>query len=646
MKKFLIFLLLILTTLTPVTVYGSSLSFTKGTVNKSGEIIEGVSYENFSAQTTTDYGTVGEQNISYVMANAGSDIEIVTWAKTTTNYIVGANLLLLAQDFEINNPEYVVLAGINGDYYNMSTFETVNAHVHQGVTIKSQNFGLDRYFSVGFTNDEQLFIANKQNEVESYYSLTISDNGRVYKEIEIQGFNQIPGPNQTSVYYNLLNIPTIDDVDIFSVGIKKAINYGTYYLDGTIIKAEDVIVSDNQYFSIVTKDSTVLDYLQAGYDVTIQKYMDGVYQGVDSIIGVGSQPLEDGVIKAFEDINDQNVSFAEARHPRSSFGFTPDGDFILLTIDGRQVDMDGANLREVSKVMQSLGANQAFNLDGGGSTQLIVREGDELVRLNSPSEIRRVANAIFIVAPKVKVTNEVSNVTYDSFDFSYNVEDNIGTVIDYRVYLDDQLIDDTTNSLSFSDLTKGEIYYLSVEVDYQIGEDVYTNIFLNKRVNLKPYEGDYVEQPPSNFWLDITNNESISGFEIFVTYDDPDQTLTKMYLLYDDKTEIISKSVGGYKILIPNAEIDKNYAFKIEYYYRIDTITPVSEITGATYYYRYSPLIEDEDDTTTTTNTTTEQEAIVIPPEPEENGFDYVSLIYSGVGFLAIVIFIIIRRKK
>ena len=646
MKKLLLIIVLLITGTVPlISVKGASLSFTKGTVNESGTLLDGVTYESFSAETTTDFGTLGKQNISYVKALSGSNTKIVTWAMTNTNKINGGNLIAIAEDYQYNNPEYEVLAAMNGDYYNMTDFTPVNAHVQNGITIKSQNFNLDRYFSVGFTNDDELFITNKTNEVESYYSLTILDDNRVIKEIEIQGFNQIPQAGNTSVYYNLINIPQLVDTDIFSVRISKALNYGTYYLQGFVDEQVDNIVSDEQYFSVATKSDVISEYLLNGYEIRVQKYMSGVYSGVENIIGVGSQPLEDGVIKAFEDINDQSVSFAEARHPRSSFGFTEAGDFILLTIDGRQVDMAGANLREEAKVMESLGVTNAFNLDGGGSTQLVINDSGEFVYLNSPSENRRVANAVLIVAPKVVVDCEISNLSYNSFDFSYVINDGIGEVVETRAYFDGQLLGDTNTSMSFTDLELGEIYTVSLEVDYTINENVYTNVFVNKRVNLKPFAGEYEKKAPSNFSLQITRNESINGFDVFVTYDDPDKTLTKMYLMYDGEKHIISKSIGGYLYQMYNAEEGKNYSFKIEYFYRINTINPVSEVTSATYFYKYETE-QQPPITTEITTTSSEVNTTVTNDSNDESALDAIAVLTPIILIGLIGLIYIVRRKK
>ena len=75
--------------------------------------------------------------------------------------------------------------------------------------------------------------------------------------------------------------------------------------------------------------------------------------------------------------------FAAARHPRSAVGITRGGDTLLLVaVDGRQAASVGMSLGELAAAMIGLGAWDALNLDGGGSTTLVV--GDSVV--NSPSD--------------------------------------------------------------------------------------------------------------------------------------------------------------------------------------------------------------------------------------------------------------------
>lgn len=59
-------------------------------------------------------------------------------------------------------------------------------------------------------------------------------------------------------------------------------------------------------------------------------------------------------------------------HPRTAAGYTRDGDLILLVVDGRQVASRGVDLKELAILMRDLGCIEAMNLDGGGSSTLVV----------------------------------------------------------------------------------------------------------------------------------------------------------------------------------------------------------------------------------------------------------------------------------
>ncbi|MFD8494990.1 phosphodiester glycosidase family protein [Amycolatopsis sp. NPDC059657] len=78
-----------------------------------------------------------------------------------------------------------------------------------------------------------------------------------------------------------------------------------------------------------------------------------------------------------------------AMHPRTAVGFSADGRKMwLATIDGRQIDSRGMTELELARHMKSLGASDAINLDGGGSSTLIAREEGESAPTvhNSPSD--------------------------------------------------------------------------------------------------------------------------------------------------------------------------------------------------------------------------------------------------------------------
>ena len=78
---------------------------------------------------------------------------------------------------------------------------------------------------------------------------------------------------------------------------------------------------------------------------------------------------------------------SSALQPRTAIGYSSNGRFIyLVVVDGRQpFYSDGITLNELATLMISLGAQYAMNLDGGGSSTMVVEGTDGRPRiLNSP----------------------------------------------------------------------------------------------------------------------------------------------------------------------------------------------------------------------------------------------------------------------
>ena len=93
---------------------------------------------------------------------------------------------------------------------------------------------------------------------------------------------------------------------------------------------------------------------------------------------------------------------AEVRHPRTAIGFSRDSNSVVLAVvDGRSALSVGMTLFELAELMRDLGAWQALNFDGGGSTTMVVQ--GKIV--NSPSDAtgeREVGNALVLVRDRVR----------------------------------------------------------------------------------------------------------------------------------------------------------------------------------------------------------------------------------------------------
>lgn len=86
----------------------------------------------------------------------------------------------------------------------------------------------------------------------------------------------------------------------------------------------------------------------------------------------------------------------EGEHlPRTAMGYTRDGRLIVLTIEGRSPDAAGITLQEEAEILHELGCYEALNLDGGGSSCMLIN-GKETIRPSDASGQRPVP-AVFLV---------------------------------------------------------------------------------------------------------------------------------------------------------------------------------------------------------------------------------------------------------
>ena len=89
------------------------------------------------------------------------------------------------------------------------------------------------------------------------------------------------------------------------------------------------------------------------------------------------------------------------KHPRTAMGYTKDNNLIILVVQGRFPSIaEGATLGQEAKILQDLGCWEALNLDGGGSSCMLVN-GKETIK---PSDAagQRAVPAVFIISNKQK----------------------------------------------------------------------------------------------------------------------------------------------------------------------------------------------------------------------------------------------------
>ncbi len=125
---------------------------------------------------------------------------------------------------------------------------------------------------------------------------------------------------------------------------------------------------------------------------TVQKEL---WQKATSIVGGGPQLIKDGRVEITNQAEKILPAFVSDLHPRTAIAKLKSGEVLLTVVDGRQTASIGMSLTMLGDLLLEFGAVEAINLDGGGSTTMVIR--NKLV--NKPSDVtgeRPVSDAILI----------------------------------------------------------------------------------------------------------------------------------------------------------------------------------------------------------------------------------------------------------
>jgi hypothetical protein len=115
------------------------------------------------------------------------------------------------------------------------------------------------------------------------------------------------------------------------------------------------------------------------------------WRGVLDTIGGNPDVVEDGKLAAGE----CSVSYFCRRNPRTGVGVREDGTILLVTVDGREASSAGMTPDQFGRLFRSLGATWALNMDGGGSTTMVVH--DKVVNVPSDGYERPVGSSLLVL---------------------------------------------------------------------------------------------------------------------------------------------------------------------------------------------------------------------------------------------------------
>lgn len=331
----------------------------------------------------------GYQKIHTVAFNLNDNPHLELQAAKTYGKVYGMQTLS-GMAGVADKPGNRVIAGINGDYYDMSNGVPLGFFMEGGKLLNNP----DSNFAFGLKSDGTTIYS-----VPPQLTQTLTVDGNTFP---ITRINRLRDKEDMLVLYTEdyhTSTMTNDGgneivAEITSGEIKSG---QTVSLRVTAIHKEQgntPLEPGHVVLSVSGKYRDQLAALQVGSELTASFELEDAWKDVTLAIGGYHMLLVDG----------QPIDYSgdQAVYPRTAIGTKADGTIVMLELDGRQPGFsEGVTLDELIKIFQDMGVVNAVNLDGGGSATLIAKlPGENSVKvMNSPSDgnERKTSNGLLLV---------------------------------------------------------------------------------------------------------------------------------------------------------------------------------------------------------------------------------------------------------
>ena len=298
---------------------------------------------------------------------------------------------------------YRVVAGINGDFYNVSTGLPIGLVITDGV-LRSSDAG---YYAIGFRADGTAVLGKPGVKVSVDLSYAVDDGSGSPVELirPVIAVNKARTNSGVFLYTYDFNAKHTTGTTEAGVNVVCTVEQGQLAIGSTVTarveRVEETTVTSIQPDQIVLSANANADAyytnalrnMSAGSEVTLTVSANAGWDDVEYAVGALYCLAENGAVAS---------GLAAGVNPRTAVGQKADGTLVFYTIDGRRSGYSiGASLTQVGQRLVELGCETVLCLDGGGSTNLAVTTPDstDASIINRPSESnRKVTNQIFLVA--------------------------------------------------------------------------------------------------------------------------------------------------------------------------------------------------------------------------------------------------------
>lgn len=517
----------------------------------------------FTIKGTTEYS----QHVNVLEMASDENSKLVTWA-ASDSYNAGFSrktVANIAKDYEEKHPGWKVVGGMNADQYYTKYGEALGADgsdYFYPQPYYPMIADYEKWFSitatprgngniVGITNDgsiDQLhyFNAGWNNTAANkapISGLYLTIKGETEEKFLINKVNDNPGANESSLYSPYFTGSKIPDVEVSGSNLfvvedaelaymsnsttytyKQGNNENAFFGKGKVSKLATSATLKRGQFAINTNNQDLINALSVDDDIVVQYEFEGLLNTVESGIGFHTIMRMDGVDRT------STATYNTSLYPRAMLGRKADGTLSLVTVDGRQAGagMNGVNMNESNAILKHYGVVEAYQLDGGGSVTMIIRDGNDFKTVNSPSDgsDRSVLNALLFVVKSPDIEEDLD--IYED-KFTINVEINDPSVTKLFVKMGEDTKEVINGKVEFTDLTPNTEYNYEY---WTYKDDVFVQTVLGGKINT-------AKRMPNVEYINIVNDDN--GLIIEVNINDPDGASLRQNISFNGQSKLITK---------------------------------------------------------------------------------------------------------
>lgn len=283
------------------------------------------------------------------------------------------------------------------DRYLIEHVEVENALVSSETTTSSTDSNETTTVDETYEADDLSYTSDtKSIEIEKVVTGSGSDQVTYYvADVQLTDSSSLKSAFANNQFGN--NIVQVTSEIASNNNAIFAIN-GDYYG----FREDGITIRNGQIFRDVPARTGLAFYEDGSmkiYEETETTAEELIAEGVTQTFSFGPALVENS--EAIEDFGDVSIDknfgnrSIEDSNPRTGVGIISENHYVFVVVDGRSDESKGLTLGEFAQVFEDLGATEAYNLDGGGSSTMYFM-GDVVNNPRGTGEERGVSDIIYI----------------------------------------------------------------------------------------------------------------------------------------------------------------------------------------------------------------------------------------------------------